>query len=132
MKKYSMQRSLIYDTVKSNCVHPTAEWVYNKLKPDYPQLSLGTVYRNLNQLADNGDILRISIPGLPDMFDSTIAPHYHLVCESCNSVQDIHLPELSKEVQNMQHHIEKDMGASVTKHEIIFWTVCQNCKGKIS
>lgn len=125
-----MQRSLIYDTVKANCVHPTAEWVYNRLKPEYPQLSLGTVYRNLNQLADNGDILRISIPGMPDMFDATTKPHYHLVCECCNKVQDVYLPELSKAVEDMKGLILKNKASTITRHEIVFWTICSECQTK--
>lgn len=69
ISKYSRQRELIYKTVMENKVHPTAEFVYNYLKKDNPQLSLGTVYRNLQQLSDNGEINRLSIPNQPDRFD---------------------------------------------------------------
>ncbi len=81
ISKYSRQRELIYKTVIENKVHPTAEFVYNYLKKDNPQLSLGTVYRNLQQLSDNGEINRLSIPNQPDRFDGVIEEHYHAVCE---------------------------------------------------
>lgn len=124
ISKYSRQRELIYKTVMENKVHPTAEFVYNYLKKDNPQLSLGTVYRNLQQLSDNGEISRLSIPNQPDRFDGVIEEHYHAVCEKCGKIYDIHINEMP-EVDKL---VAEKTGLDITGHEIIFKTICPMCK----
>lgn len=124
ISKYSRQRELIYKTVMENKVHPTAEFVYNYLKKDNPQLSLGTVYRNLQQLSDNGEISRLSIPNQPDRFDGIIEEHYHAVCEKCGKIYDIHINEML-EVDIL---VAEKTGLDITGHEIIFKTICPMCK----
>lgn len=124
ISKYSRQRELIYKTVMENRVHPTAEFVYNYLKKDNPQLSLGTVYRNLQQLSDNGEISRLSIPNQPDRFDGIIEEHYHAVCEKCGKIYDIHINEML-EVDRL---VAEKTGLDITGHEIIFKTICPMCK----
>ena len=124
VSKYSRQRELIYKTVMENKVHPTAEFVYNYLKKDNPQLSLGTVYRNLQQLSDNGEISRLSIPNQPDRFDGIIEEHYHAVCEKCGKIYDIHINEMP-EVDKL---VAEKTGLDITGHEIIFKTICPMCK----
>lgn len=124
ISKYSRQRELIYKTVMENKVHPTAEFVYNYLKKDNPQLSLGTVYRNLQQLSDNGEISRLSIPNQPDRFDGIIEEHYHAVCEKCGKIYDIHINEML-EVDRL---VAEKTGLDITGHEIIFKTICPMCK----
>ena len=124
ISKYSRQRELIYKTVMENKVHPTAEFVYNYLKKDNPQLSLGTVYRNLQQLSDNGEISRLSIPNQPDRFDGIIEEHYHAVCEKCGRIYDIHI----NEVPEIDRLVAEKTGLDITGHEIIFKTLCPMCK----
>ena len=77
--KYSKQRELIYNELLKNPVHPTAEILYQSLKPANPSLSLGTVYRNLGQLAENGIIVKISMPDAGDRYDGNTKAHHHLV-----------------------------------------------------
>ena len=71
-KRYSRQRELIYDCLRGMKIHPTAEMIYQTLKPEHPKLSLGTVYRNLNQLADWGVITRM--PFHVERYDADITP----------------------------------------------------------
>lgn len=122
--KYSRQRELIYNTVIENQVHPTAEFVYNYLKKDNPQLSLGTVYRNLQQLSDNGAINRVSIPNQPDRFDGVIKPHYHAVCSKCGKIEDIFIEEM----ENIDSLVAEKTGLNIIGHEIVFKTICPLCK----
>lgn len=89
--KYSKQREIILDYVKSNLVHPTANHVYASLKKAHPNLSLGTVYRNLNRLSDLGLIRKIEVAGAPDRFDGNIQPHYHAICMECGEMFDFQL-----------------------------------------
>ena len=124
ISKYSRQRELIYKTVIENKVHPTAEFVYNYLKKDNPQLSLGTVYRNLQQLSDNGEINRLSIPNQPDRFDGVIEEQYHAVCEKCVTIYDIHINEMF----DIDSLVAEKTGLDITGHEIIFKTICPMCK----
>lgn len=124
ISKYSRQRELIYKAVMEHRVHPTAENVYNYLKKDNPQLSLGTVYRNLQQLSERGEINRLSIPNQPDRFDGVTTPHYHAVCVSCGNIVDIELndfPDLDKIAS-------EKTGMEILGHKIVFDTVCPLCK----
>ena len=93
------QREAILAAVYEMKNHPTADEVYDKLKKDNPRLSLGTVYRNLNVFAQNGDIRRLSIPGAGDRFDFRMDKHEHLLCSKCHRVFDVNVKVsiLSKE-----------------------------------
>ena len=86
---YSRQREVILDTLKSNVVHPTAEYLYAVLKEKEPNISLATLYRNLNQLADNGVIKKIDGLETSSHFDHNIHEHYHMICDKCRRVLDV-------------------------------------------
>lgn len=77
MRKHSKQREAIQLYLATHSNHPTAETVYLGIKEEFPNVSLGTVYRNLALLAENGEILKISTGVGPDRFDGCIDPHYH-------------------------------------------------------
>jgi len=72
--KYSRQRELIFETVIQNPVHPTADDIYSLVRTKLPNVSLGTVYRNLNLLSEQGDLYRIQLPNVSDRFDARIDP----------------------------------------------------------
>jgi len=98
---YSKQREFILESVNT-LDHPTAEAVYSYVKEKMPLVSLGTVYRNLNQLADKGIIQRIKISDGSDIFDHTLTPHGHFICAKCGKVIDIdyndkHIKEFEKQ-----------------------------------
>ena len=92
--KFSKQREMILNQVKMFPVHPTADQVYTALKADNPNLSLGTVYRNLNLLSEMGELLKIRIADGSDRFDGRTDCHYHMVCDRCSRVFDVELSEL--------------------------------------
>ena len=87
--RYSRQRELILRQVQSRCDHPTADEIYTAVRDECPALSLGTVYRNLNTLAEQGEIRRVTMPGQADRFDRTTRPHAHLCCRRCGGVVDV-------------------------------------------
>ena len=89
-KRYSRQRELIYEALMHTDQHPTAEMVYQWLKPTNPNLSLGTVYRNLNLLVDEGAAVRMAFP--VERYDANVEPHPHFRCEVCGGVFDLDLP----------------------------------------
>ena len=85
--RYSRQRELIYEAVKGSGQHPTAEMVYRWLKPANPSLSLGTVYRNLNLLTEEGRIVRMAFP--VERYDADTSLHTHFRCDRCGGVFDL-------------------------------------------
>lgn len=91
MIKYSRQRECIKDFLAGRYDHPTAETVYMNVKEDFPNISLGTVYRNLSLLAELGEIQKISTGIGPDRFDGNPEPHYHFFCNKCGSVIDLEM-----------------------------------------
>ncbi len=121
---YSKQRDLILNTLRENSTHPTAENIYTLLKEANPKLSLATVYRNLNQLAQQG-ILR-QIKGLDDSihFDHQLHPHYHFLCQCCGKVYDV--PE--SVAPCIDKSVEDVLNATVIHHEMSFIGVCSDCK----
>ena len=86
---YSKQRSIVLETVKDSYNHPTAEEVYIEAKKTYPKIGIATVYRNLNQLVEMGEVIRIPMPSGYDRFDGHLEEHYHLACTCCGKLQDL-------------------------------------------
>ena len=120
---YSRQRELVYQTVMDHQIHPTADAVFALLKPDHPELSLATVYRNLNALAGSGLLLKIAVPNGADHFDGTTAPHYHMICTKCGSMVDIpkeYIPAFDSEV-------EKKTGCRIDGCSVLFYGECADC-----
>ena len=89
MKRYSKNREAILGCLSGTKSHPTAEWVYERLKPDYPSISLATVYRNLTDLQKEGMICSVGISGGREHFDFNTEPHAHAVCVLCGRVIDL-------------------------------------------
>lgn len=87
--KYSRQRETIKDFIMNRYDHPTADIVYMNVRKSYPRISLGTVYRNLNLLADIGDISRICIGGNVERYEANTAPHCHFICNKCGKIIDL-------------------------------------------
>lgn len=121
--KYSRQRELILTTVRNNLIHPTADQVYSIIKKTMPNISLGTVYRNLNLLAENGDILKISLPNQSDRFDGTLIPHHHMICSKCGNVYDIQLNCFS----GLKDKLFKEYDFSVNEFNLVINGICGKC-----
>ena len=93
MKNYSKQREAIITVLRDMKTHPTATAVYEKVREIIPNISLGTVYRNLAALRESGDVLAISIGDGFDHFDGDKRPHIHLHCRECQEIKDLFLEE---------------------------------------
>ena len=121
--KHSKQRDRILELLRGTDTHPTADWVYSQLKPEIPSLSLGTVYRNLNILLDQGKILRIENGSTYDRYDANLDPHYHFLCKACHQILDIKMPQNKQ----LDATVEKLTGFHVDDHRIDFIGVCKDC-----
>jgi len=122
LRKSKLRDKLLY-LLKETGVHPTASWLYDRLKLEFPNLSLGTVYRNLKILTEQGEINELDFGSTFDRYEAKILPHYHFICEKCGSVYDIDLPVLN----DLNGKIEKLMNCKTTKHRIEFYGVCDKC-----
>jgi Fur family peroxide stress response transcriptional regulator len=122
----SKQRHEILEILKSTKNHPTADWIYGKLKGKFPKLSIGNVYRNLNILVEQGYIKRIGFGSTFDRFDAVSTPHYHFICEQCGSVLDLDLPVDDQ----LNQRAMKLSGYKVHHHKIQFYGLCDRCKNQ--
>jgi len=122
--RYSHQRERIFRAVMESCEHPTANMVYEQLKTDMPRLSLGTVYRNLNQLADAGRLKKIPLADGSCRFDKTKEAHSHIVCEQCGAVSDVHLPSF----QALGEAIESETDFVLKSYDVVLRGVCLRCR----
>ena len=127
-KRYSRQRELIYEALMHTDQHPTAEMVYQWLKPTNPNLSLGTVYRNLNLLSDMGEIIKISTPDGADRFDGRTVPHYHFFCTECGCMEDMNMACM-KQIDQLANEA---FDGIVESHSITFYGKCSRCLQKHS
>lgn len=120
---YSKQRALVLNTVINSYEHPTADMVYKEVKKDIPNISLGTVYRNLNLLVELGKIKRIVMPNGSDRFDKIVSKHYHFCCNKCDRIFDI----TSNELKDLKKRITIDTGYRVYYYDVVFIGECSNC-----
>lgn len=88
-RKNSRKRQAILDALRQTHEHPSAEWLYARLKPEYPDLSLGTVYRNLSLFKEEGTIVSVGTVNGQERFDAITEPHTHFICSGCGSIIDL-------------------------------------------
>lgn len=122
--KYSHQREAIVNFLKTRTDHPTADVVYQNIRKDLPNISLATVYRNLNKLADAGCILRLHVDGKTDHYDACTDDHAHLLCRNCGCVCDINISpnrSLLKEARMMNTYCIDDV-------TVLFAGLCSCCR----
>lgn len=122
--RMTKQRQIILDVLQNTESHPTADWIYEKVRQEVPRISLGTVYRNLRVLKEMGDIQELNYGSTYSRFDGRTKPHYHFVCLECGDIQDILVPtytELDKEAAT-------ETGGNVEFHRLEFYGTCSGCK----
>jgi len=120
----SQKRQRILEEVKNTKIHPTAEWVYQRVRKDFPRLSLGTVYRNLNFLCEQGLIQKLLLDFPSDHFDGDTSLHHHFICKVCGKIFDLDL----KTKENLSKKAEKKTDFSIENYRIYFYGLCDRCK----
>jgi len=124
MSRKSIQRDTILRVVKNTSSHPGADWVYDQVRKEIPNISLGTVYRNLRLLAQAGEIKELDIPGGASRFDGSNTKHHHLVCEKCGRVFD-----LDEAIDlKMESRIFQKTGFKVKRQYLKFIGLCSDCQ----
>ena len=120
----SKQRERILELLRSTGTHPTATWIYDQLRGEFPSLSLGNVYRNLNILLEQGLIKKIDFGSTFDRFDANINRHYHFLCEECGSITDLVMPVIDE----LNKRVNEETNFKTRRHRIEFYGLCDKCK----
>lgn len=123
-RRMTKQKKVILDVLRSTQSHPTADWVYEQARKHLPDISLGTVYRNLNFLRDMGEIMELNYGSSFSRFDGNPVNHYHFACKGCGKIFDINI-SLANE---MEKDVEINTGFQVDSHRIEFYGSCNECR----
>ncbi|MBM4325985.1 MAG: transcriptional repressor [Deltaproteobacteria bacterium] len=122
--RMTKQRRLILEELLKNKSHPSADEVYRLVRARLPNISLGTVYRNLELLSESGLIGKLELSGVAKRFDGTVEEHYHVRCVQCGQVRDVEvapLPEIHVAVQDAS-------GYEIFAHRLEFRGLCPQCR----
>jgi len=113
---------VIWDVVKDEMSHPTADQIYERVRRESPNISLGTVYRNLQKLAADGKVQILNIERTQH-FDPILGKHPHFICEKCRKVYDVTLDRR----EEAEPVLSPDTGFTVTSHQLPLYGSCETC-----
>ncbi len=123
-QRLTKQKTAILEILRSVDTHPTAEWIYQEARKEIPGLSLGTVYRNLNQLRDNGEILELNYGSSQSRFDGTAENHYHFRCTQCGRIWDLPIPV----IKTIESKAKVLKNFQIDGHRLEFYGTCEECQ----
>ena len=126
--KHFRKRDAILTCLRQTTEHPSAEWVFSQLKQEIPDLSLGTVYRNLSLFKEQGLITSLGTVKGVERFDANTDPHVHYICTGCGRVLD--LPEI-RVPEELNQAAATNSGGQVTGCQLTFTGVCGHCAKNI-
>ncbi|TYP47441.1 Fur family transcriptional regulator [Thermosediminibacter litoriperuensis] len=121
------QRALILEVLRSTRTHPTADWIYEKVKKKIPNISLGTVYRNLSTLKEMGEIMELNYGSKNSRYDGNPENHYHFVCLECGQTFDVEDLPVNREIDK---EVAARNGWKVFYHRMEFYGLCGDCSKK--
>ncbi len=121
--KRSQQREAILKTIRNMKSHPTADEVYVEVKKTMPNISLGTVYRNLELLASMGEIKKLEVAGKKMRFDGGVWPHPHIICIRCGKVADYHIEDFPE----IREGYDPDTGYIILECAVNILGICPEC-----
>ncbi|MGM0602474.1 MAG: Fur family transcriptional regulator [Bacillota bacterium] len=124
--RMTKQRKAILRVLKNTKSHPTADWIYEQVKKEIPNISLGTVYRNLNVLSELGKIQILDYGSTYSRYDGNPENHYHFRCEKCGKVFDIHV-DLFDDINKI---VNEETAFQVNEHRLEFTGLCPECQNK--
>ncbi|AKN32676.1 transcriptional regulator [Clostridium carboxidivorans P7] len=122
--KLTPQRIAVYKFLQSTKEHPSAETIYTALQPEYPTMSLATVYKALKTLVEVNLVQEINVGEGNFRYDGNVLPHHHIQCLSCGKVEDIDGICFSNLNDKVKSYTEYD----VVGNQVYFYGICKNCK----
>lgn len=126
-KRYSEKRDAIWRALCATVEHPSAEQIYETVRKQYPEISLGTVYRNLTQFREWGQVKSVGVVNGQERFDANVLPHPHFICHRCGAVIDLH--QIPKESISAELVMQR-YPVSVEYQELVFHGICHTCQEK--
>ncbi len=127
--KHSKQRDAIRQFLMSRTDHPTAEVVYANVIKEFPSISLGTVYRNLSFLVENGQAIKVPCEDGSVHFDGNVHPHYHFQCKTCGAVLDLDMDGI-EEAQSLNRAAAANFKGMIDGNVTFFYGTCPDCMMK--
>jgi Fur family transcriptional regulator, ferric uptake regulator len=127
-QRITKQKLIIIDELRKVRSHPTAYDVYTMVRKALPNISLGTIYRNLETLSDNGDIQRLAFHSGKRRYDGNPNNHPHICCKVCGRVDD--LPENSGINEKIIPSLNDVCGYKITDYSIELFGICSDCRKK--
>lgn len=124
-QRSTKQRQEVFDAVNLRCDHPTADEIFADVKKIDSKISRATVYRDLKQLAEDGKITHVKVPGA-DRYDLRTDKHYHVKCTVCGKVIDIKMDYF----ENFDSSVANETGFIINRHQAVFEGICPNCQKK--
>ena len=124
MDRKTKQKETIINVLKGTNSHPTADWIYNEVRKEIPNISLGTVYRNLRQLCEKGEILELDLCNSVSRFDGRKDNHYHFRCDNCQRIFDVDEPVDGK----IDKRVARISGFKISSHRLEFRGLCNDCR----
>ncbi|KPJ56268.1 MAG: hypothetical protein AMJ42_05530 [Deltaproteobacteria bacterium DG_8] len=121
------QRAIIIEVLKGVTMHPSADWIYDKVRKRCPNVSLGTIYRNLNLLKEKGLIKELKFGKNAARYDGNFEPHHHIYCLECGKLEDVQC----KVHPNLTKRVEKTNGYKIVTHQLEFNGICPECLQKL-
>lgn len=125
-RRMTRQRQVILEELRKVTSHPTADQLHQMVKHRLPGISIATVYRNLELLADEGKVLKLDVSGNQRRFDGTPEPHYHVRCSRCGRVDDVHIEPIA----DIEEMAADASGYQVMSHTVEFTGICPECAAK--
>ena len=126
-KKHFRKRDAILEALRSTTAHPSADTLYARLKPEIPDLSLGTVYRNLNHFKQQGLAMSVATVNGVERFDGNTEPHVHFICTDCSAVIDLETMQIP---DSLVRTAAESCGGQVTGCQLSFSGICRSCLKK--
>ena len=122
-RRRSRKRDAILEYLRSSSAHPSAETIYEQLKPQHPDLSLGTVYRNLALFRQEGTVISVATFHGSERLDARTDPHAHFLCQDCGALIDVDVP-----CQALGAELEERYGLEIRRSELLFRGLCPRCR----
>jgi len=123
MQRNTVQRQIILDTLHNFTTHPTVDELYLEIHKSHPSISKTTIYRNLRQLAQGGQVGRVALPDDVERYDKRTDQHYHFQCKSCGELLDVDIGYLD----GINGSVQEKHGFRVEEHDIVFRGLCPQC-----
>ena len=122
-RRNTKQRRIILEELRKVTCHPTADELHQMVRKRLPRINIATVYRNLEILTDEGEVMKLDVAGTQRRFDGTPENHYHIRCSRCGRVDDVHIEIRA----SLEKSAEESCGYRVQSHRVEFTGICPEC-----